>query len=98
MERMQAFKLMEKVRIIAPHIYPLAFGRSLVAVTNFKEDNFRKLCLEALRELSLANPKVVAAVNGYSSLLEGVLEPITQEMADSILLTVLYLLNDPQIR
>lgn len=98
MERMQAFKLMEKIRIIAPQLYPVAFGRSLVAVANSRDDNFRKLCLEALRELAIVNPRVVAAVGGFSSLLDAVIEPLTQEMADNIMLTVLFLLNDAQTR
>jgi hypothetical protein len=98
MERMQAFKLMEKIRTIAPLLYPISFGRSLVAIANYKEDNFRKICLEGLRELSIANPRIVAAVNGFSALLEAVIEPLTVDMADNILLTLLFLLNDPQTR
>ena len=89
---------MGKVLSIAPTLYPISFARSLVAVANSKEDNFRKICVETLRELSLVNPKLVATVNGYSCLLEAVMEPINQELADSILLTILYLLNDPNIR
>lgn len=98
MERMQAFKLMEKFRILAPHLYPVCFGRSLVAIANHKDDNFRTLSLEALRELSIANAKLVAQVNGFACLLDAVIEPITQDMADNILLTILFLLNDPQTR
>ena len=89
---------MGKVLSIAPTLYPVSFARSLVAVANSKEDSFRKICVETLRELSLANPKLIATVNGYSCLLEAVIDPITQELADNILLTVLYLLNDPNIR
>lgn len=89
---------MGKVLAIAPILYPISFARSLVAVANSKEDSFRKICIETLRELSLVNAKLVASVNGYSCLLEAVIDPITQELADNILLTILYLLNDPSIR
>ena len=52
MERTQAFKLMGKVLVIAPQIFPTSFARSLVAVANFnkedvsKEDPFRKVSLK----------------------------------------------------
>ena len=97
-ERIQALKLMGKVLSISPALFPISFARSLVAVANSKEDSFRKVCIETIRELSLANPKLVATVNGYSCMLEVVIDPITQELSDSILLTILYLLNDPNIR
>ena len=97
-ERMQALKIMEKVQHIANDIYPLAFARSLVAVANYKEDNFRKICIDSLRDLALTNPGLVAAVDGFAPLMDAVLEPITQPMADSILLTIIYLLNDPVTR
>lgn len=97
-ERMQALKVMEKVQQVASDIYPLAFARSLVAVANYKEDNFRKICIDSLRDLALSNPGLVAAVDGFAPLMDAVLEPITQPMADSILLTIIYLLNDPITR
>lgn len=97
-ERMQALKVMEKVQQVASDIYPLTFARSLVAVANFKEDNFRKICIDSLRDLALTNPGLVAAVDGFVPLMDAVLEPITQPMADSILLAIIYLLNDPVTR
>ena len=97
-ERMQALKLMEKVQSVAPDLYPIAFARSLVAVANYKEDSFRKICVDTLRELALSNPVLVTVVDGFGPLMDAVLEPITQPLADSILLTIIYLLNDPATR
>lgn len=97
-ERMQALKIMERVHEIAPEMYPVAFARSLVAVANFKEDSFRKICIETLRELALKNPEMVVAVDGFVPMMDAVVEPITQPLADSIVLTVIYLLNDPATR
>jgi rapamycin-insensitive companion of mTOR len=95
---MQALKIIEKVQEISAETFPVAFARSLVAVANYKEDAFRKICIEALRDLALKNPELVAAVEGFAPMMDAVMEPITQSMADSILLTIIYLLNDPATR
>lgn len=97
-ERMQALKLMEQYLKVSPSTFPISFARSLVAICNSKDDAFRKLCLEMLRSIAMMNPQVVAFANGFASLMESIIEPITQEMADNILLTILFLLNDPQSR
>lgn len=98
MERVQALKLIEKVRKVASELFPVGFGRSLVAVANSKEDSFRKVCIDAIRELALSNPSLVAIVHGFPTLLDAVLDPINQDSAESIIYTILYLLNDPQTR
>lgn len=97
-ERMQALKIIERVQLIAPELFPVGFARSLVAVANYKDDSFRKICIEALRDLSLTNPSLVAAVDGFTPMMDAVLEPITQSLADSIVLVIIYLLNDPATR
>ena len=97
-ERMQALKIIERVQQIAPELFPVGFARSLVAVANYKDDSFRKICIEALRDLSLTNPSLVAAVDGFTPMMDAVLEPITQSLADSIVLVIIYLLNDPATR
>ena len=79
-------------------VFPIAFARSLVAISNHKDDNLRRVCIETLRELSVQNPRVVASVNGLTTLLDIVLEPSSQDMAEPILISLLYLLNDPKSR
>lgn len=98
MERTQALKIIEKVRKIAPDLFPASFGRSLVAISNSKEDSFRKVCIDSLRELALLNPAVVATVHGFPTLLDAVVDPINQDSAENILFTLVYLFNDPQTR
>lgn len=98
MERMQALKIMDKVRQIAPDYYPVSFGRSLVAIANSREDSFRKVCLESLRELALVNPALVATVHGFTSLLDAVIDPINQNESDNVTYTLIFLLNDPITR
>ena len=97
-ERMQALKCIRRYLELSPSGFPVAFARSLVAVANNKDDNIRRVCLETLRELTIINSEIVLKVNGMSSLLEAVIEPNTQDMAESILLSILFLLNDPSTR
>eukprot|EP00601_Ochromonadales_sp_CCMP2298_P008715 CAMPEP_0173196822 /NCGR_PEP_ID=MMETSP1141-20130122/15827_1 /TAXON_ID=483371 /ORGANISM="non described non described, Strain CCMP2298" /LENGTH=333 /DNA_ID=CAMNT_0014121511 /DNA_START=141 /DNA_END=1139 /DNA_ORIENTATION=- len=97
-ERMQALKVIERVMAASPGLFPITFARSLVAVANWREDPFRKVCIEVLNNLSLASPKLVAAVDGFIPLMEAVVEPVSRALADSILLNFIYLLNDPSTR
>ncbi len=100
MERIQALKIMDRVRriCVAADAYPIAFARSLVSIANSKEDNFRKIALESLRELSLSHPSLVAAVQGFSTLVDAIMDPVSQEIADSVTHTILFLLNEPSTR
>jgi Rapamycin-insensitive companion of mTOR, N-term len=84
--------------IILGDIFPVAFARSLVAISNHRDDNLRRVCVETLRELSVENTRVVAVVNGLTTLLDIVLEPTSQDMAEPILVSLLFLLNDPKSR
>ena len=98
MERIQALKIIDRVRKVAPESFPIAFARSLVAISNSKEDNFRKVCLESLRELSLVNTCIVAVVQGFSTLIDAVIDPVSQDVADNIIRSILFLMNDPVTR
>jgi hypothetical protein len=98
MERIQAIKFMDKVRTVDAEHFPAAFGRSIIAIANSKDDPFRKICIESLRELAIANPSLLASLYGFATLIDAVLEPITQDLADNVTITLLYLLNDPNTR
>ena len=101
-ERMQALKLMQKFLSCACDAFPPAFARSLVAIANHKDknndDNLRRVCLEVLRQLAVENPRCAVSVNGLTTLLETVLDPNFQDMAEPILVSFMYLLNDPKTR
>jgi hypothetical protein len=97
-ERIQALKVMDKIRKVSPEFFPLGFARSIVSIANSKDDNLRKLSLDLLRELSIVNPQLVAAVGGFTTLMESILDPISPECADKVLHTILFMLNDPAAR
>jgi rapamycin-insensitive companion of mTOR len=100
MERIQALKIIDRSRRVCGHtnVYPAIFARSLVSIANSKEDNFRKIAVESLRELTLSNPTLVASVQGFPSLMDAIIDPVTQDIADSVMHTVLFLMNDPATR
>jgi Rapamycin-insensitive companion of mTOR, N-term len=97
-ERVQALKLIRKFLSLAGDLFPSAFARSLVAIASHKDEHLRRVSMETLRELAVENPKLVAAVNGLSVLLDAVLEPAYQDLAEPILVSLMYLLNDPKTR
>ncbi|CAM9692595.1 unnamed protein product, partial [Phaeothamnion confervicola] len=74
-ERMQALKLVRRIMEIQPALLSAPLVRSVVAVSAHKEDNFRRVCLDTLRELSLGAPAAVARANGFKTLLAAVLDP-----------------------
>ncbi|GLD95090.1 hypothetical protein PINS_up003715 [Pythium insidiosum] len=97
-ERVQAIKVVRRVMEIDATQMPRALVASLVAIASHKDDNMRRVCLETLREVALANVAVVAAANGVKVLVDAILEPSSQDLADSLLLTLLMLLNEPATR
>lgn len=98
LERMQALKLVKKYMAVSSDTFPISFARSLVAIANHRDDNIRRVCIETLRELSVVNPDVVATVNGFACLLEAVLDPSTHDMGESIVMSLLYLMNSGSTR
>jgi hypothetical protein len=97
-ERMQALKLMKAFISISPDTFPIGFARSLVAAAGQIDDGFRRVSLETLRELALANSYLVACCNGFKVLVEASVDPSLQDIADILLLTVLHLISQPNSR
>ena len=98
LERMQALKLIKRIMAIAPTKFPISFTRSLVAISHYKDDNIRRVCLESLRELAVINPEIVANVNGFTCLLEAVLDPSIHDMCEPIVMSLLYLMGNQSTR
>ena len=79
-------------------LIPPCFVRSLVAVASHKEDNCRRVCLEALRELAITNTAIVAHCDGIRVLFDAILDSACQDLAESLVLTVLFIMNDASTR
>jgi rapamycin-insensitive companion of mTOR len=97
-ERMETLKLLRRIMEVEPTLVPKNLVRSLVAICGHREDHFRRVCLETLRELAVTNTEVVAQCDGLSTLFDAVLDSSCAELAESIILTLLLVLNEPTLR
>ena len=97
-ERMQALKIIKRYVEVSPESIPTALVRSLVAVSAQKEDNFRRVALETLRDLATRNAKSVSDCGGFKVLFDAILDVGTKELAEPILISMLYLLNNAKSR
>ncbi|TMW68659.1 hypothetical protein Poli38472_006127 [Pythium oligandrum] len=97
-ERVQAIKVIRRILEIDASLMPQSLVASVVAIASHKDDNMRRVCLETLRELALANVEVVAAACGTKVLVDAILEPSFQDLSDSLILTLLMILNEPSTR
>ncbi|DBA03145.1 TPA: hypothetical protein N0F65_003865 [Lagenidium giganteum] len=97
-ERVQALKVIRRIMEIDASQMTAGLVASVVAIATHKDDNMRRVCLETLRELTLANVLIVAEANGIRVLVDSILEPSFQDLADSLILTLLIVLNEPATR
>ena len=68
-ERIQGIKAMQRICKVAPLCVPRSIVFSIDAVARDKSDPFRIVCIEALRELAVTNPRLVSECFGMSTLL-----------------------------
>ncbi|KAF1332164.1 Protein required for meiosis, partial [Globisporangium splendens] len=97
-ERVQALKVIRRIMEIDAAQMPPSLVASIVAIAGHKDDNLRRICLETLRELSLANVEVIAECNGIKVIVDSILDSSFQDLADSLILTLLMILNEPATR
>lgn len=97
-ERMQALKLCRQIMEVAPHLMPKQIVMSLISIAQSQEDDFRKVCLDALRDLVVLNPEVVLDCNGLGVFVQAILDPSCEDVASSLMLTLLYLLDQEKTR
>lgn len=97
-ERVQALKVIRRIAEIDAAQMPPSLVASIVAISGHKDDNLRRVCLETLRELALTNVAIVAECNGIKVLVDSILDSSFQDLADSLILTLLMLLNEPSTR
>ena len=74
-ERIQGIKAMQRICKVAPLCVPRSIVFSIDAVARDKSDPFRIVCIEALRELAVTNPRLVSECFGMSTLFDAVLDP-----------------------
>jgi len=79
-------------------IFPKFLANSLIAFTELSNEFFKKEAIETIRLLALANLEVCAHSGGIKLLIESVLDTSISEMSESIIYSLLFLLNEPKNR
>eukprot|EP01132_Coremiostelium_polycephalum_P001142 gene1142-1449_t len=97
-ERIQALKLVRSIMEIDCSLMPHCIVKSLVAIAENQEDNFCRVCLETLCEISIRNPQISSHSNGIRTLFDAVLDPFYQGIQESLLISILYILNEEKTR
>ena len=97
-ERMQALKLIRQLLAVSPLDVSRACIAALIAIAEQPKDDFRRVCIDALRELVLLSPAAVCSCNGVRTLVDCILDPSCGDIAQSLTLTLLYLLDSADTR
>ena len=97
-ERLQAFKLYKKLFTLAPHSLSRALVQSILAIAEQPKDDFRRVSLDAVREMMLTVPGLVCSCNGMRVLIDSILDPACSDIASNLTLTLVFLLDQPSTR
>ncbi|XP_019620520.1 PREDICTED: rapamycin-insensitive companion of mTOR-like [Branchiostoma belcheri] len=100
-ERVQALRLIRKMVYVSPSLFPRSLVNTLVSVGNEgsqERDRLLRASLCVLCELAIHNPSVVSRCGGVSTILNHVLDCHLSRINESLMATVLHLINQPQTR
>eukprot|EP01084_Bolivina_argentea_P294551 506845_1 len=77
--------------------YPLSIPKpvvnTLIAIATNSKHEYRKICVDLLRQLCIINPQIVNKCNGFKTLIDLILNPSLNDISHNLLLTILYILD-----
>jgi len=97
-ERMQALKLTRKIMEVNCLLLPYNVIHSLVSIAGDENDNLFRVSIETLAEITIRNPLASAHCSGIKVILLSILDPKNQPIQESLVLALIYLLNDQNTR
>jgi rapamycin-insensitive companion of mTOR len=99
-ERVQAMRFIRKLAIVCPQHIPHSLVVALVATAEHlnSEEKLMNAALATLSEIAVVNPSIVAFSRGIKAILRGAVNCVSDRMGESLLMSVLYLLNHPDTR
>lgn len=104
-ERIQALRLVRKFLSISPHLFPSAFTRSLIAIAQdgqVEHDTLTRACWALLAELSIMSPASSTKDTqncAFNAIMDAALAGNQPHgMCESLISTLLYMLNWPRYR
>ena len=97
-ERMQSLKWIRHLVDHYPKHIPKCCIMSLIGIAQNGKDEFRRICLEILRALCITNTQIISECNGFKVLIDSVLNPQLHDISNSLVLTIIYILDHPSTR
>lgn len=97
-ERLQSLKWIRHLMDNYADQIPRCIIMSLIAIAQNGKDEYRRICLDSLRELCITNPCIIAECNGFKLLIDCILQYQLSDISNSVLLTILYILDHPKTR
>ncbi|KAL4617283.1 rapamycin-insensitive companion of mTOR-like isoform X2 [Arapaima gigas] len=100
-EKIQALRLVRKMIAVNALLFPSSIVSSLIAVGNDgrrERDHMVQACMAIICELALKNPQIVAQRRGLSTILKNVIDCQQSCINESLITTILHLLNHPHTR
>jgi rapamycin-insensitive companion of mTOR len=99
-EKRQIIELMRQItkKFSDAEAVPVLLVKGLVSVAENPEDPYSATSTEILRDLLVKNPYAVSTAGGTKILLSAVIDPKFKDIAESIVMTFLYLLDDAETR
>lgn len=97
-ERMQSLKWIRHLVDHYPKHIPKCCIMSLIGIAQNGKDEFRRICLEILRALCITNTQIISECNGFKILIDSVLNPQLHDISNSLVLTIIYILDHPSTR
>ena len=97
-ERMQSLKWIRhiiSIKNINKYKFPRCIVQTLIAISMNNKDEFRRICLDSLRELLMINPKLINECNGFKCIIQSILDISLNDISNSLILTLLYILDHP---
>ncbi|KAK8803221.1 hypothetical protein WA158_000915 [Blastocystis sp. Blastoise] len=97
-ERAEALKVIYKLILISPMLFPLSLFQSLLTIAGTPTDTLFIPSLKLLNYLLIKNEDLVCRHGGLEVLIEGAVCPQSHSIMSNILLTCLYIMNDYEYR
>eukprot|EP01114_Cavostelium_apophysatum_P016624 TRINITY_DN4775_c0_g1_i1.p1 TRINITY_DN4775_c0_g1~~TRINITY_DN4775_c0_g1_i1.p1 ORF type:complete len:1113 (-),score=304.93 TRINITY_DN4775_c0_g1_i1:63-3401(-) len=97
-ERMQALKLVRRIMEVNCSMLPTNIIHSLVSISEHSEDNFSRVSIETICEITIRTPHLSAHCSGLKFLLNAMLDPNCAGIQESLMLAFVFLLNQEETR
>ncbi|XP_071953101.1 rapamycin-insensitive companion of mTOR-like isoform X2 [Antedon mediterranea] len=100
-ERIQSMRFIRRILTVAPQLFPQSLANVLVAIANdgdSERDRLQRACLATLCELAIKNTDVFAQAGGIATLIRNILDSQVDRINESVIMTIMHLLNYPHTR